>query len=543
MKRSIYIAAIALVTIIAVVRVASTHRKLNATVDEPVHLAAGWMWLSGSYTDLGHPPLARVLSALPLRMAGLPDPPVTDDTSRGHFLLYHGDRYLKNLSRARIGNLFLLIVAILAVAEQTRRAFGHAAAIWSAALFTNLPPILGHAGVITTDMAATATLPLALLALDLFLESPTIKRGALLGAAIGAGVLAKFSFLVFFPAAALVVLGSARLARIRRASRPAAITPAQDAPPVRAGRPLSSLAMTTLVAFLVTWAGYQFDFRPVSKVFPGASFFLQIMVPEPARAAVRTFSDNVPIPAPALPIGIGILRQHDKDGHFTNFLGQTGTKGWWHYFPVVFFFKTPIPFLLLALCGAFLAFRTRLGIEHALIPIVILLVAMTGSINIGVRHVLPMYASLSVIAGFAAVELWRRARGPFAQLGMTALMAWLFLGVATQHPDYLAWFNEAADEKPWRIATDSNLDWGQDVLRLEKVMRELRIERVWIRYSTGAPLARHGIAHDVLPDHPVSGWIAIGETPASFFPDRVEWLTRYEPVRRVGKSMRLYYVP
>ncbi len=540
MKRSIYIAAIALLTLLAVVRVASTHRKLNATNDEPVHLAAGWMWLSGSYTDLGHPPLARVLSALPLRMAGLPDPPASGDTARGHFLLYHGDRYLKNLARARIGNLLLLIVAILAVAEQARRAFGQAAAIWATALFTNLPPILGHAGVITTDMAATATLPLALLALDRFLESPTVKRGALLGAAIGAGVLAKFSFLVFFPATALVLLGSARLARTRRASRPAVLTAAHDAPPVRAGRPLPAVA---LVAFLVTWAGYQFDFRPISKVFPGASFFVQMMVPEPARAAVRAFSDNVPIPAPALPVGIGILKQHDKDGHFTNFLGQTGTKGWWHYFPVVVFFKTPIPFLLLTLVGAFLAFRARRGIEHALIPMVILLVAMTGSINIGVRHVLPMYASLAVIAGFATVELWRRARGPFAQLGMTALLAWLFLGVATQHPDYLPWFNEAADGKPWRIATDSNLDWGQDVLRLEKVMRELKIERVWIRYSTGAALQHHGIAHDPLPDHPVSGWIAIGETPASFFPDRIEWLTRYEPVRRVGKSMRLYYVP
>lgn len=517
MKRSIYIAAIALLTILAVVRVASTHRKLNATVDEPVHLAAGWMWLSGGYADLAHPPLARVLGALPLRMAGLPDPPVTGDTARGHFLLYHGDRYLKNLARARIGNLLLLIVAILAVAEQARRMFGEAASIWAVALFTNLPPILGHAGLITTDMAATATLPLALLALDLFLESPTLKRGALLGAAIGAGVLAKFSFLVFFPATALILL----LVLVWR-RRPA-------------GLRFRAIAIAALTAFLVTWAGYQFDFGPISKVFPGASFFVKSMVP--------AFSENVPIPAPALLVGLGILRQHDMDGHFTNFLGQTGTEGWWHYFPVVFFFKTPIPFLLLSLLGAFLAFRARRGIEHALIPIAILLVAMTGSINIGVRHVLPMYASLSVIAGFATVELWRRARGPFAQLGMTALMAWLFLGVATQHPDYLPWFNEAADGKPWRIATDSNLDWGQDVLRLEKAMRELKIERVWIRYSTGAVLANHGIAHDKLPDHPVSGWIAIGETPASFFPDRIEWLTRYEPVRRVGKSMRLYYVP
>ena len=525
MKRQVYVAAIATLTIIAVVRVASTHRVFNATVDEPVHLAAGWMWLSGSYNiDLGHPPLGRVLSALPLRLAGLPDPPVTDDASRGHFLLYHGDRYLKNLARARTGNLVLLIVAILAVAGQARRTFGEAAAICATALFTNLPPILAHGGLMTTDMAITAALPLAVLALDRFLESPTLERGVVLGAAIGVGVLAKFSFLVYFPAAALVVVmrSSGPLARVRLAVR--------------------SLPAVLLVAFLVTWGGYRFDFRPVSRVFPNASFFLQMMVPEEARLKVRQFSDNVPIPAPALLIGIGILRLHDHGGHQAYFLGETAIKGWWHYFPVVFFFKTPIPFLTLALGGIALAFRRRRGVEQALIAVVILLVAMTSSINIGVRHVLPIYAPLSILAGPAAIALWR-ARAPFGKLTLSALVIWLIVGVAVHHPDYLAWFNEAAGRRPWLITTDSNLDWGQDLLRLEKAMREMQIERVWIRYSTGAPFERHSIAHDLLPDHPVSGWIAIGETPISFFPDRVAWLTSRKPVRRIGKSIRLYYVP
>ena len=522
MKRSTYIAAVAALTLLALVRVASTHRVFNATVDEPVHLAAGWMWLSGSYNiDLGHPPLARVLAALPLRLAGVPDPPVTDDASRGHFLLYHGDRYLKNLARARIGNLLLLILAIVAVAEQARRAFGEVAAVWATALFTTLPPVLGHAGLMTTDLAATATLPLALLALDRFLDAATLRRGAVLGLAVALGVLAKFSFLLYFPATAVVLLAvRRRLPTSWRAS-----------------------AMAALVAFVVSWGGYQFEFRPVSTVFKGASFFLQMMVPEAARPMVRQISDNIPIPAPALAIGVGILHHHDLVGHHSFFLGEVGSEGWWSYFPVVFFFKTPLPFLLLAAGGIVLAFRRRRGIEHALIPLAILLVAMTASINIGVRHVLPMYASLSVIAGFGAAELWKRARAPFARVGVGALLVWLYVGVAMQHPDYLAWFNEAAGRKPWRVVTDSNLDWGQDLLRLERVMRELKIERVWIRYSTGAPFERHGIAHDLLPDHPVSGWIAIGETPISFYPGRTDWLERHEPVRRIGKSMRLYYVP
>lgn len=520
MTRRTYIILIAALTIAAVVRVSLTHRVFNATVDEPVHLAAGWLWLSGNYNiDLGHPPLARVLAALPLKLAGVPDPPQTDDASRGNFLLYHGDRYEKNLARARMGNLVLFIAAILAVAVLANRTFGRELAVLAVLLFTNVPAVLAHAGFMTTDMAITAALPFALLALDRYLASPTWKRAAILGLAIGFGLLAKFSFLVFFPATALVLI-------LVRRPKGARVLP---------------LAATILIAFFVTWAGYLFDVRPISSVFKGASFFIQMMVPEPMRQTVREFSDNVPIPAPAFPIGIGVLKEHDKHGHQTFLFGETGMKGWWYYFPVVFFFKTPLPFLLLVAIGCW---RLRNGIEHLLIPLAILAVSMTSSINIGVRHVLPMYTGLAIVAALGLRELWRRTRGPFATLGFAALTAWLFVGVAAGHPDYLAWWNEAAGKRPWRIAADSNVDWGQDVLRLERVVRELKIERVWMRYPASVDLQRHGIRAENLPDHPVSGWIVLGESPITFFPDRVAWLTdHYEPVRRVGKSMRLYYLP
>lgn len=527
MSRRTYIALIAALTIIAAVRVASTHRILSTTTDEPVHLAGGWMWLEDNYTiDMQHPPLARVLCALPLRMAGLPDPPPGPDADRGNFLLYHGDRYLKNLARARIGNLVLLIVAILAVAAQARRLFGRGVAVMAALLFSNVPSVLAHAGVITTDMAVTAAIPLALLALDVFLEAPSRKRAAMLGAAIGVGLLAKFSFVLYFPAAAAVLFV------LRRRS----------APRESGGRAALHFAIVVAAAFLVWWAGYRFDFKPAGKVFYGASFFVEHAVPEPIRAKVRWISDHVPVPAPAWFVGMSILALHDKEGHLTYLLGETSMKGWWHYFPVVFFFKTPLPFLLLAAAGIFFVIRDRRGIEHAFIPLAILLVAMTGSINIGIRHILPMYASLAIVAGYATVELWRRARGPFHILGMSAMMAWLFIAPAMQHPDYLAYFNEAAGRKPWLIVADSNLDWGQDVVRLEKAMRELNIDRVWIRYSTGSEIEKHGIKTDPLPDHPVSGWIVVGETPFSLWRERMTWLEQYEPVRRIGKSMRLYYV-
>jgi Dolichyl-phosphate-mannose-protein mannosyltransferase len=522
-SRKTYIALVAALTIVAAVRVASTHRVFSVTIDEPLHLAGGWQWLGGDYTiDISHPPLARVLAALPLRFAALPDPPPGSDVEQGNAILYAGDRYEKTLARARIGNLVLLIAGILAVAALARRAFGDLVSVIATALYTNLPPLLAHAGFVTTDMAVTAALPLAILALDLFLESPTPKRAMLLGAAMAMGVLGKFSFIVYFPAAAIVLI--AVRWRVRTTLR--------------------GIAIAIATAFVLIWAGYQFKVGTMGSVFRTATFFVEQAAPEPLRPAARWIALHVPIPAPALPVGIAFLKMHDNQGHEAFLLGERSAEGWWYYFPVLVFFKTPLPFLALALGGIALALRRRIAIEHALMPLAILIVGMTGSINIGVRHVLPMYASLAIVAAFATVELWRlTARRPFAKLAFAALMLWLFLGPAAAHPDYLAYFNEAAGRKPARIAVDSNLDWGQDVLRLERAARELKIGKVWIAYSTSAFFEHHAIPADGLPPQRVSGWIAAGETPLAMHPREYEWLTRYEPVRRIGKSMRLYYVP
>ncbi|MEA2465620.1 MAG: hypothetical protein QOJ98_3367, partial [Acidobacteriota bacterium] len=195
-----YAAAIAALTIVAVVRVASTHRVFSEVLDEPAHLAAGFEWLSGSYAiDASHPPLARILGALPLWLADYPLPQAKDMVPFGNELLYHGDRYVKTLARARMGNLLLLAVAVVATAEWARRAFSTNVAILAAALLTTLPPVLGHAGLITTDLAPLAAIPLALLALE-------TKRPVWIGLALAFGMLTKFSFLVFFVPCAIIVL-------------------------------------------------------------------------------------------------------------------------------------------------------------------------------------------------------------------------------------------------------------------------------------------------------------------------------------------------
>lgn len=508
-----FVGVVALLAAIAVARVASTYREYGSTLDEPVHLAAGFQWLTARYrTDLAHPPLVRILCALPLRLAGALSPSEYDPVQRGNSLLYAGD-YERNLARTRAGNLVMLVAAIIGVALWARRTYSRNVAMLAVAIFTSAPPILAHAALITNDLGAATTLIFAVLALERYLDDRTPLRATLTGVAIALGLLTKFSFLVFFPPCALI------LCALRRKG-------------VR--WPHLSIAMAA--AFVVLWAGYKFDFGSPKELSRDGVFLFEYAAPKPLRAFTRRLAE-IPMPAPAFPLGIAELAFHNQQGHDAYLFGETSRNGWWYYFPVVFFYKTPIPLLLLAAWGLVIA-RERV---YAAIAIAVMAVSMTASINIGVRHILPIYAPLSILAAYAAMQIWAQATTRFSRTALVALLVWLFGGVALGGRDMLPWFNELAQPNPASIAVDSNLDWGQDTLRLERAVRELHITELHAALFTNARM-------NVIPLDPYTktrGWCAASEMSLAMGKAKGEyaWLSVYRPVRRVGHSIRLYSIP
>ncbi len=514
---------VAMLTIVAIVRVASTHRVFSITIDEPAHLGDGDRWFDGKCAgDPSHPPLARVLCALPLRIAGVPPATNDNEIARGHAVLAYGD-YDARLALARRGNLVLLAIAIIATAAWARRAFSRGTALLAAAIFTTLPPVLAHAGLITTDMAVTATVPLALLALDMALEKPSLARWLALGAAIGLGLLSKLSFLVYFPAGALVVI----LLNVTWGQTP---------------RYVYGFA-AAITAFFVLWAGYRFTVDSPSDLSKDAVFVFHHAAPEPLVPLARRIAQT-PMPAPSFALGVATLAWRAKNiGHPSYFLGETRTMGWWDYFPVLLFYKSPLPFLVFVFWGiAFI--RSREQLAYALIALAILLVAMSASLHVGIRHILPIYAPLSILAAHGAMEIGRRAAGAFSRAALIALIAWLFIGTAIAHPDYLAWFNELAGENPAWIAVDSNLDWGQDAGRLVLAARELHIETLHVALLAAIRFELYGVHAELLqPYEKKSGWIAVSDTVLATNAEGYRWLSLYRPARRIGKSIRLYFIP
>jgi 4-amino-4-deoxy-L-arabinose transferase-like glycosyltransferase len=489
---------LALILLVTLGRIAATHRVFSQTVDEPWHLMAGYDVLKhyDFTTDPHHPPLARVLIALPF----LTDPePVSDGmVSRGTILLVRDGRYEHNLVRARMPNLVFVAIAVIGVALWARHLFSPEAGLLAALLFASLPPVLAHGGFATTDMALTATFIVALYAFLLVLEEPTWPRTIALGVAVAAGLLAKFSFPVFFPVCALALIA------------------------VRRRFPLARLAVAALLAAAVTFL-----------VIPPRDFVAGI-----ASVAAQAVS-------PPKTILFDEVRQ----------------GGWWYYFPVALLFKTPIPFLILAMWSAATPVAAVLApaaagaaakdsgnwrcrtphLELALLAAAILGIAMTSDINLGIRHILPIYAPLAILAAVAIRVRWINA----------VLIAWLVIGSAFAHPDYLPWFNAFAGREPHRVLNDSNLDWGQDVLRLVRLARDERIPSITTSLASFAPLDRIGLPprSELQALQPVRGWVAISEFNLAYGrsldPEIRQWLDGLlagRPYRRVGKSIRLYYI-
>src|SRR5262245_36146341 len=203
-------AALAVIVLVAFVRVARTWSVFAATADEPQHIAAGIEW-HGRTDTVQHepwrtvnPPVARIAVGLGPYLAGTQSTPFLRDT------LYTGPGYLRNLRLARPGVLPFLALAIVLTWVLTRRAYGEPAAWIAALIFSWTPAVLGHAGLATTDIAFTATFLLALIALLRWIEQPTRGRAVLAGLALGLASATKFSALVL-PLFALAAIGARRI--------------------------------------------------------------------------------------------------------------------------------------------------------------------------------------------------------------------------------------------------------------------------------------------------------------------------------------------
>jgi Flp pilus assembly protein TadD len=368
-------------------------------------------------------------------------------------------------------------------------------------------------------MGLTLMLVLAVWRLAIFLEQPSTGRAVLCGLACGGALVMKLSALLLAPILlALMTLHATR----RRDWR-------------GWGKPVSVMALAAGAVVLLIYTPH---WKPAAPLTADAA--TTIGVP-------RWFQVLRPILIPRdFFKGLALLAAHESTGHWAFLCGQWQRTGWWYYFPVTMAVKTPLPLLLLTIVGLVMWLRglQAFSFQQAIpwiAALLYLLFAMTGTINIGVRHLLPMFALLAV--GTASQFSLQSRR---VQLCAWLCTGWLLLVTWRARPYFIEYFNEIAGgpSNGYQWLVDSNLDWGQDVKRLKHFLDEQTLTNIDLAYfGPRKSIDYHGIAARRVTSGEAaglrSGTLAISAT--ELMNPAWDWLRAcHEPSARVGYTMFIY---
>ena len=504
--------------------------RLSMTFDEGAHLYAGYEhWTARDFgVNPEHPPLVKLVSALPLLTMHLKpvNPPrflflVEENMGGDQVLAENGGYRLLTPARAAASSFTFLLALLVFVAGWEM--FGPPVGLLALALFTFEPSLLAHGALVTTDMGVASFTFAAVCVFYGYLRRGGWLRLLLCGLAVGLALSAKLSGVLVLPALGLIAVWEV-------AMMPAGLTPGGRGR--RAGWLLASLTGIALMGYVVLWGFYSFRYaaRPggLTLTPPLAAMVHMGLAPWETSLVLRLAGLH------ALPEAYlyGWTKLGTPFTVASAFLfGKIYPHGTWLYFPAVLLIKSTLTLLLLVAAAPFVLRRTSREVAVLTIAALTILAACVMShTNIGVRHVLAVYPFAIVLAAAAAWAIARRSR-----LGAGVVAALLLFQCVTSlhaYPDYLPYANEAfgGSSKTYRLLTDSNVDWAQQLKEVKAWTAAHHVTDCWYAYSyvdglpgyetTPCRLLPSGLA--TLTGHPVpvvpahlEGTLLIGAADAS----------------------------
>ncbi len=552
---------------------------MSPTVDEPVHLFAGYSYLTWDdfRANPEHPPLAKVWAALPLLAFDIKDPrssgPYWDLIPTGSprkphtiniaaEMLFRQNDAKTLFFYAKLQMIVLGMVLGVFVYLWSKKLFGLEAGIASLFIYCLDPTILAHSQLIHTDLMFTTFFFIGTYFFCQVLRQLTWINLILAALFFGLAVNSKYSYI-----AILVVwttLGLVKLISSEPQRR--AIGKARDL----YGHWEKAVLLAGVagyifaVSYFLIWAIYGFRFNAI----PGGGLHLpmaQEMPRNPMLQGLVSFLINHELFPEAWIYGqLFVLNHLDRAAYL---LGQYSDNGFWLYFPVAFAVKTPLPTVLMA--GALTIWIYKRGIQPAklflLIPIVVYFsLAVLSRLNIGLRHILPIYPFLFVLVGGMIAELWLSGTRP-KRVTVVLLSLWYIWSCVNIYPHYLAFFNEIAGgpKNGYKVLVDSNLDWGQDLPGLKEWMETNGVKRIQFLYFgfyNAAEPQHYGIdavylpgswvierpsakRNDDLPDYlAISATHLYGPTLNEEQKELVKPFKTIVPVTTVGHSILIYRI-
>jgi hypothetical protein len=431
-------------------------RQESQTWDEGFEIVGGYQYLTtGEYrASLENPPLERILEALPLLFLhpdlkgvalGANNTGEADVNAGVAFLYKNRIPADKILFAARLPTIAVTVGLLVVLAAWCRRKFGAVAGVVAAFLFALDPTIIAHGRYVKNDMLVAAMAFVAVIAWDWFLESGQGSALIASGVALGLALGSKYSAVFLLPVFLILYLLKER----------------RDFKWTRCLKSFAVVAVLAAAVILILYAPYDGALLPHARSAPGVPLRDAIDQSTLVGRRIAWIGSRLGWRSHPYLIGLATFASHGGGTHPTYIWGHRGTTGWWYYFPFAFAIKTPVAILLgLLLILPFAATQPLL-----VIPILLYgALSMAGHVDIGLRHLLPVYPFLYALLA-AGLTQWRwKFRTPLI-IAIVALTAIESLAV---YPYYTAFFNllVGGPKNGPKYLVDSNIDWGQDLRRL-----------------------------------------------------------------------------
>lgn len=566
--------------------------------DEDAHIPAGYSYLKTHDLRLNpeHPPLLKDMAALPLLLLNPTfdtqqsfwnENPNDAQWNAGKYFLYGaGNNPDAIIFLSRLPFILLYFILGLFIFKWARELAGVVGGLLAFLLFALDPNILGHNHFVTTDLGIAAFLTFSFYYFLQFIKNPTWKNTWLFGIFWGMVQLVKFSSVLAFPVFGLILLLYPLTKR-----NAAGITPSWKDKFTLLAQYIGKGLLAFIISLVLVWAVYFINVyqMPPEKLPEITNYYFHTGDSNPKEVYTKKFLfslNEVPALRPLADYFFGVARvfQRVAGGNVTYFFGQLDTKGFLAYFPLVFLIKTPLPTLFLILTATLIGIwrfgcwtrnltrksEPSLGqaiAQHitgfTLLTFVALYVlsSIIGKLNIGLRHLFPIFPFLYILVGASIARLIKQTHDQkirFSYYGIIFfLLTFLAIEVITSYPNYLSYFNQSVGgpTQGYRYVTDSNADWGQDLKRLELFLnRHPEINKIRLNYfGLADPNYYLGSRYEPWWDarRPIeAGWYAISTNflmeslhdQSRLAGSSYAWIKDITPNYQVGTSLLIYYI-
>lgn len=581
----------------------------SQTIDEGSHLSSGYSYITTGDFRMNpeHPPLIKEISALPLLFLDI-EAPINHESWTQQNQWDFGRQFLYNntvdadliLLLGRLPIMILSLLLGLLIYKWTSKLWGRDTGLIALILYVFEPNILAHSRYVTTDLGATLIFVVVIYYLDKYFSTFSAKNHLLFVATFALAQYVKFSalilFIFFLFFAVLKALhsgnGKIKLTKIIKTSLLMVL--------------FALIFGSIIYGFSATVPINDIDIQYFYNNSISSGELSLLEQTDPLIAKLRSFADpesksgaviehiakNVAVPSFYYLKGLFTLFSHNYWGHMSYLHGEYSNVGFWNYFPTTFLIKTPLPLIITITAGGIIFFRSlfrrkllfgpilksinllkprksnlKKKFKHLcnqsanfykhtpfsywliiLTPGLYFLWAMTSKINIGHRHVLVIYPFLIMLSARVFTKLFSTNKF-YLKIIATILLFWYILGTVFIYPNFLSYFNESigGPKNGARFVTDSNIDWGQDVIKLKKYLDERNITEYYFTYFGSLWTSYYGIPFQPVPRatnqrelDTLNRVVAISVSALYSEDGTYSALRSIEPDDRIGFSINIY---